>query len=54
MARRPAQVVHDEQLLELAEQRQHGDQQRVVLGVAGEVLGDHQRARHVSGHYGLA
>ena len=50
----PAQVVDHEHLLELPEQRHDGQEQRVVLGVAGEVLGDHQRAGHVPGDDRLA
>ena len=39
---------------ELPEQRQNGHQQRILLGVAAEVVGDAQRARHVAAEYGLA
>ena len=54
MACEPPQVVHHEQVAELPEQRHDGQQQRVVLGIAGEVVGDHQRAAHVPREDGLA
>ena len=54
VAGQPPQVVDHEQVAELSEQRHDRQQQRVVLWVAGEVVGNHQGPVHVLRYDGLA